>query len=345
MINHPNSTQAAWLKYPVLLLATLTVATLFTRSKAQTLTKFIPESAAHVVATVMGAQTAKTQPTPASTATLTDSLATGLIPSERRVDDARSVADSPQKQASAPATVRVSPSRYMQYEGDRLYWIVTPKTSFDDLAIMKREFEQHGYKMQVQALKYDPLDFYITDVKITIIRPIVGTSDFEETGVDGKPIQSYGGFNGLNKSNNVAVVDSYPFDEDFLHLPRELMQTLREEEASVATFIRTNRSKYLMTAGQKVSTQYGTCSNVTNVDGLLARPDITQKHSITLSADGTLAIADTRLPLFIDNKPVANELLKRINVKMFKWIMFSEVCGQNGQPGVVKALLFYTNEP
>ena len=113
----------------------------------------------------------------------------------------------------------------------------------------------------------------------------------------------------------------------------------------MATFIRTNRSKYLLTAGQKVSTQYGRCSNVTTVDGLLARPDVAQTYNLTLSADGTLAIADTRLALFIDNKPVTNELLKRINVKMFNWVILSEMCGQNGQPGKVKALLFYTNEP
>ena len=66
----------------------------------------------------------------------------------------------------------------MQYEGDRLYWIITPKTTFDDLAVMKQEFARHGYKMQVQTLKYDPLNTYIADIKLTIIRPTAGVSDF-----------------------------------------------------------------------------------------------------------------------------------------------------------------------
>ncbi len=338
MINRSESTAATWLKYPVLMLTTFTVATLFARPEVHTMAKFMP---AQFVATGVGTIDTPAQEIAVVSVQEQAKAASAQIPTMNVAISADTVL-RPALATLADLTPK-SPSRYMQYEGDRLYWIITPKTSFDDLAIMKQEFARHGYRMQVQELKYDPLDSYITEIKITVIRPTAGISDFEETGVAGKPIRSHGGFNGLNTLKTVAVVSSYPFGEDF---PQGLLQIVRDDEQSVATFIHTHRMKYLIAASEELSHKYGPGTTaISNVSGLLARPYLVSKYGIRLNTDSTLDITDSSLPLFINNEPVTNTVLKRIPIKNFSTLMISETYSQNGQPGAARALLFYTKEP
>ena len=342
MLNKQESSRAAWLKYSVLLVAMLTVAVAFARHKVHTLAKSMPAQAAAAeistepinmpaqeIAVVPMQEQSKAVSAQTPTVNAVISADTTLQPTA----------------ATTPDSAQKSPSRYIQYEGDRLYWIITPKTSFDDLAIMKREFERRGYKMQIQGLKYDPLYSYITDIKITIIRPTAGTSDFEDTGVEGKPIRSHGGFNGLIKSKNVAAVGSYPFDTDFLQVPQELVQIIRDDELSVAKFIQDNRMKYLVATGRKISNKYAPSSSTYNVDVLLSRPDLIRKYGIKLNADSTIDISNVQLPVFVDNETVTNEVLRLINTQKLSTLIVSEEYGKNGQPGAVNALLFYTKKP
>jgi hypothetical protein len=323
-----------WLKYPVLSLATMTVATLFAHPNA------------HKLTTVISSKLDAAKPVHNGSTVLTKAVKTGRVLPNILLSNVHANDDPVSKQGSMSNSGLSNPSRYMQYEGDRLYWIITPKTGFDDLAIMKQEFERHGYKMQIQSLKYDPLNTYITDLKITIIRPVVGISDFKETGLEGKPIRSYGGFNGLNKLNDVAAVGSYPFNNNLLHLPQKLIQTAREEELSVTKFINDNRMNYLIETGKEISSGYGPGSTtISDVVRILSRTDLVGRYGIKLSADSTLTILDSHLPVYINNELVTNNVLKRINVKSFNTLIISEQYSGNGQLGTVNALLFYTKEP
>lgn len=335
MLNKPNSAPATWLNYPVLCIAALTVAATFARPQIKMLKKYVPTA---VVATVIGTEPTNTPAQEIAVAPMRGQFKTvsKQTPSVNVAISADTVLQP--MVATVPDPAQKSPSRYMEYEGDKLYWVITPKTSFDDLALMKQEFERHGYKMQVQALKYDPLNAYITEIKVTIIRPVVGTSNFEETGVDGKPIRSHGGFNGLNELKNVAAVGST--------LPQRLVQTARQEELSVTKFIQDNRMKYLIATGTKLSSKYGPgTTSIANVNAMFTRPDLIRKYGIELNADSTVGISDAYLPLFINNELVTNTVLKRVHIKHFNTLMISEEYGQNGQSGAVNALLFYTKEP
>lgn len=344
MINHPRSTNATWLKYLVLVLATLTVATLFARPKARTLAKFMPKPTAQAVATVLNTELPRPAvPAPAGWA---DSLKTGQTSSQEPLNDVAIRADSVLNRVPAPDSARVSPSRYMQYEGDKLYWVVTPKTSFDDLAIMKREFERHGYKMQIQALKYDPLDAYITEIKVTVIRPVVGVSDLEETGINGGPIRSHGGFNGLNTLKTVAVVDSYPFDEDMLRLPRRLAQIVRDEEQSVATFIQDRKMEYLVLTGKK---KYGHLGmGFRQFDKEAIRMQSSPNSSISVKPDGFLLINESPgevIKVFINNEPVTLEDIKRLKISQLYTL--AVILGYDNaaqKRTMTDYLLFYVNE-
>ena len=336
MLNKPNSAPTTWLKYPVLCIAVLTMVSTFARPQLKTLKKYVPAPVAQVVATAIDTKPANM---PAQEIAIVPTQLK-IAPKQMSTLDVAISADTALQStvANISSPTLKSPSRYMQYEGDKLYWVITPKTSFDDLAIMKQEFDRHGYKMQIQALRYDPLNTYITEIKVTIIRPVVGTSDFEETSIDGKPIRSHGGFNGLNELKNVAAVGSI--------LPQGLVQMAREEELSVTKFIHHNRMKYLIATGTKLSSKYGSgTTNIANVNAMLARPDLIRKYGIRLNADSTFDISDAYLPLFINNEPVTNTVLKRVHSKHFSTLMISEEYGQNGQSGAVNALLFYTKEP
>ena len=253
--------------------------------------------------------------------------------------------DSTNRQ-SQPDTVRMSPSRYMQYEGDKLYWIITPKTSFDDLAIMKQEFERHGYKMQVQTLKYDPLRAYISDIKITIIRPTAGVSDFEETGVAGGPIRSHGGYNGFNTLKTVAAVGSYPFNDDFLHVPQGLVQIARNEELPITKLIHNKKMDSLIAEGERKYGHLGLGFRQFNREEIKkqSRPN----SAISVKSDGSIAINETAgwiIKVFINNEPTtldAVQLLKITQVHTVAVILGYDNAAQK-RTGT-DYLLFYLDE-
>lgn len=162
--------------------------------------------------------------------------------------------------------------------------------------------------------------------------------------MEGKPIRSHGGFNGLSKSKNVAAVGSYPFDTDFLQFPQGLLQIIRDDELSVAKFTHDNRMNYLVATGKKISNKYAPTSSRCSVSGLLSRPDLIRKYGLKLSADSAFEVSNTQLPIFLNNELVTNDVLKLINTKRFSTLIVSEGYGKNGQPGAVNAFLFYTNE-
>ncbi len=311
MINRSRSTRATWLKYPALLLATLSVATLFARPNAHTMAKFLPRPAAQMLATVVDTEAEKPQ---FAASAFTGRQQSVQLATQPLVSNRALPADTVQKSTTSPDTVQASPSRYMQYDGDKLFWIITPKTSFDDLAIMKREFARHGYKMQVQTLKYDPLNTYISDIKVKVIRPIVGVSDFEETGVDGGPIRSHGGYNGINSLNTVAAVGSYPFNADFLHIPQELIQIARNEESSFAKLTDDKKMEGLIAEGNRKYGPLGIGFRRFSKEEI--KKQSTPNSAISVKPDGSIVINEAPgiIKAFINNEPTTLDNIQRLKI-------------------------------
>lgn len=109
MINRSKSESTTWLKYPVLVLAMLTVATLFARPKVQTLAKMMPHQAATVMAQVIG-----TEPTPASPdakPVQLEAVTVSATPLSHSVTPAATFVDTKQQPTTSPDSGRVSSSR------------------------------------------------------------------------------------------------------------------------------------------------------------------------------------------------------------------------------------------
>ncbi|UFH56221.1 M56 family metallopeptidase [Spirosoma sp. KNUC1025] len=337
MLNQQESSKVSWLKYPVFFIAALTVASAFARPQHLKLLRFVPKPIAETLEAVVEPAKVSFQPIHKDEQLVKDkSSKSGLVQEQR----------SPQLYVPQPDTVRASPSRYMQYEGDRLYWIITPKTSFDDLAIMKQEFERHGYKMLVQTLKYDPRNVYISDIKITIIRPTAGVSDFEETGVDGGPIRSHGGYNGINTLKAVAAVGSYPFKSDFLHIPPGLVQIARNEELPLIRPVEDQKMEALLTEGQRKYGHLGMGFRKFSQKEIIKQS--TPTSSLSVTSDGSLVINEGPGPwvikAFINNVPVTIDEVRKLKISQL--YTFAVILGYDSalqKRSGVDYFLFYVN--
>ena len=350
MLNQQESSKVTWLKYPVFFIVALTVASAFAHPQhMKLLRKYVPEPVWETLASM--AEPAKGPfklVEKAEQLVNVKSTEPGIDKSSVQkplVQQSRLPLDSASQQ-SQPDTVQSSPSRYMQYEGDKLYWIITPKTSFDDLAIMKQEFERHGYKMQVQTLKYDPRNAYISDIKITIIRPTAGVSDVEETGLDGGPIRSHGGYNGLNTLKTVAAVGSYPFREDFLHIPQGLVQIARNEELPISTSIADQKMDSLLAEGQRKYGHLGMGFRRFNQQEITKQS--TPNSSLGVTPDGSISVNEGPGPwvikAFINNEPATLEEVRKLKISQI--YTFAVILGYDSamqKRSGVNYFLFYVN--
>ncbi len=313
MLNQQQSSRVTWLKYPVFFIAALTVASAFAHPQPiKALRRYVPKSIAEP------AKDPFQLVEKAGQLVNVKSIEPGIDKSNAQkalIQQSRLQLDSASQQPQ-PDTVQVSPSRYMQYDGDKLYWIITPKTSFDDLAVMKQEFERHGYKMKVQTLKYDPQKAYISDIKITIIRPTAGVSDFEETGVNGGPIRSHGGYNGINALKTVAAVGSYPFKNDFLHIPQGLIQIASNEELPVTKSINDQKMDSLLAEGQRKYGYLGMGFRKFNQHEIIEQSK--PNSSLGVKPDGSLYVNEGPSPwvikAFINNEPATLEEVRKLKI-------------------------------
>jgi hypothetical protein len=89
----------------------------------------------------------------------------------------------------------VSSTKYVIYKENRLYWVVTPKVTFKDLAAIQQEFKKVGGVFFVKQMKYDPLGFYLTEISIqTSYLKGGGVGSTDDLKAVDKPIAAFGGW-------------------------------------------------------------------------------------------------------------------------------------------------------
>ncbi|GAB3749755.1 M56 family metallopeptidase [Spirosoma pomorum] len=160
MIARTRSSMLTVLKYPFAVLIVFVVTVAFTRP---IVTKHSALKSSH-----------KSMPmkrvisfSPAQT--ITPELS---VPEENLNEATTGVVTSPD---SVRKTSEITPevplkSRLLVKQGDYLYWIITPKTTLDDFALLKQELAHYGNTMQLNEVKYDPLYTYIDRLIFTVIR-------------------------------------------------------------------------------------------------------------------------------------------------------------------------------
>lgn len=61
----------------------------------------------------------------------------------------------------------VSKTPYVVFQNNRLYWLVTPKCTLQDLANIQDEFRKIGWNFSVDQIKFDPFSHFITAIDLT----------------------------------------------------------------------------------------------------------------------------------------------------------------------------------
>lgn len=108
----------------------------------------------------------------------------------------------------------VSATKYVIYRGNRLYWVVTPKVTFQDLAAIQKEFQKIGGKFFVKQMKYDPLGFYLSEVSIkTAYLKGGGSCATDDLKVVDKPISAFGGW--IQPENKTCGISDNSWDSMF----------------------------------------------------------------------------------------------------------------------------------
>lgn len=151
MLNRQESSKVTLLKYPVFFMAALTIASVFAYPQhVSVLNHYVSKSIAESTTAVPESSTQLESVRAFTKSGQTPEFA-GIKPKNKRSVSNRSIPQPIKLQAVTiqkpleKDSARKSPSHYMIYLGDYLYWIVTPKTTFDDFVIMKQEFAKHGH--------------------------------------------------------------------------------------------------------------------------------------------------------------------------------------------------------
>jgi hypothetical protein len=108
----------------------------------------------------------------------------------------------------------ISATKYVIYKDNKLYWVVTPKVTFKDLAAIQLEFQKSGVKFFVKQMKYDPLGFYLSEISIkTSYLKGTGGCRTDDLKVIDKPISAFGGW--IQAGNETCGISDNSWDPVF----------------------------------------------------------------------------------------------------------------------------------
>jgi len=325
MINQPNSPRTAWLKYAVLVLTAISVATAFARHQVP-LPRLVAKPTDHPASTPKSVIEKLAVAEPVS------------HPTQVTVKARIAPVESPRQDSA-----RKSPSRYMLYEGNYLYWIVTPKITFDDFAVMKKEFEKHGRTLQLNELKYDPLYACLNRISFTVKRPWGGIENWKEINDDTRPIPSIGGYVGIGPKVNYSSMSGLRnYKADF---PESLRTLAAEEEKEADQFITTNKPDYLILEGEQKFKSYGT-GGPSYAKGYIQENPTQNNSGLIVNTDGSLSVNEElgNIRVFVNNESISRAALSKINIDQFYTVVQKMQYNPARKESFIAALLIYTTD-
>lgn len=347
MINGRRSNMWARLKYLVLFIVVLTVASAFARPQhIKALRRYVPKSVAETLATM--AESVKEPFRQAEKAALIVNIKS-IEPETNKGSAQKPFVQQSRLQLNSagqqpyPDTARVSPSRYMVYQGDYLYWIVTPKTTFDDFAVMKKEFEKHSNLMQLNELKYDPLYAYIDRISFTVKRPWGGLTNCKETDDDTKPIPTIAGYVGIGPKVNYSGTDGLRYYKT--EFPEALRSVAAEEEKATDQFITAHKMDYLILEGEQKFKNFGSGGR-SYAKGYIQKNPTQNNSGLIVNADGSLSVNEAlgNIKLFVNNEAIGRAALNKIKVDQLYSVVEKMQFNPDRKESFTSALLIYTTE-
>ncbi|GAB4000527.1 hypothetical protein GCM10028807_53790 [Spirosoma daeguense] len=346
MLNQEKSSSATWLKYPVFLLAALTIASAFARPKhIQAVTRYVPKPIAETIKAVVElpeqpSQEERTTPSVESAVRQNTPIAT--LPANVSSESATQHS-TPKDSIVQPIKIdsaRLAPSRFMVYEGNRLYWIVTPKTTFDDFAVMRQEFAKQGITMQLNEIKYDPLYTYINRIVFTVLRERGGSTKNKELDNDNKPIKTIAGYVGIGKNageGGTGHLDVYK--ENF---PESLRKVAAEDEQQTEQFVKGHRLDYQISEGTQKLKEHG--AGAATYGQEFFKNKTTRSSGLITNGDGSVSIDDRLgdVNVFVNNEAATPEMIGKLKVSQIQTVVKKFSYHPDTKAAFTSAILIYT---
>ena len=329
MLNRKRSTRATLTKYPVFLTAVLVVAAAFARHEhIQSINKFVPQPSSETTISAISSPEKPTKPVNG----LTQSIYSKPIKPTRVNNPASGYAIQSaalNKQSLQTNTVHTSPSRYIVYQGDYLYWIVTPKMKLEDFMTIKLELAKYGCQLQLNEIKYDPLYAYIERIALSVVGPSGARASINKSLDDNKPIPTSAAYMTLNRNDTkdhevwASRIDgrfskTFPLYQNVgeKKFPDPLRQVADNDEAAVSQFITDKKMDYLLLAGEHRYGHLGIGFRRFTQEELKKQ----SKHGgfVEVNPDGSLSINEEPSPwvvkTFINNESATFEEIQQLKI-------------------------------
>ncbi|MPR32959.1 M56 family metallopeptidase [Salmonirosea aquatica] len=93
-------------------------------------------------------------------------------------------------------TASATKSKWTQMKGDTLFWTIPATATWDEISVIKGDFNKFGAKMSINELKYDPMQQFITSIVVHTISGGGGSSGTGNNSSDDaySPIKGYSGY-------------------------------------------------------------------------------------------------------------------------------------------------------
>lgn len=183
MMNRKPSCRLVWGKY-ALLLAALYVSAAFVAPYKSKIVAAVPTALQPMVHALV------TEPAPTQAVVPVVEVPSPGISQE--VDES-----IPQEsKVPLPDTVSALKSMWVQMKGDTLFWTIPAMATWDEISLIKADFEKFGAKVMINELKYDPMQQFITRIAIHTISGGEGSSGTGNNSSDDdySPIKGYSGY-------------------------------------------------------------------------------------------------------------------------------------------------------
>lgn len=211
----------------------------------------------------------------------------------------------------------VSATKYVVYEGTTLHWVITPKTTLEDLFAMKQEFKRHNLKLEIRQMKMDPMQSFLQRISVISNTPDGGSCAWDEGKDILKPIASHGGY------ITIVLGGCGTTDKGNMH-PNLKIISEQDEKTANEDFYK-NRIEYLII---ETDSRIGGGGSRTMPRKSLEYYKEKKKNSslLNLNENDFLQVAETHRNdiILLNGKPSTLEEVEKIALKDFYAAIFKE---------------------
>lgn len=297
MMNRKPSRRLVWGKY-ALLLATLYVSAAFVAPYKNQIVEMSPAPLQPVVR----ALAQETAPLPEKSAVDVSTPA-----------PKRELADSVKlKKVLADDVAKKVKSKWAMIKGDTLYWAIPPTATWDEINLLKADIKNFGAEMNINVLKYDPMQQFITSIAVYIKHGGSSGSGDRDGEDNYSPMKGFSGFIWeLGKEKGLGMGQSPP---------EPLLSRYNQSYQEALALKKANKNEYLADKLMKELTKKaggmgGTSYSQKSFEGKYSDKSF-ERYGVGKSPDNTLMLGESNkdAEFYLNAEPATFEELNGISI-------------------------------